>query len=293
MAEKLIRISVVIASFNRREKTLTCLRSVFAQSFSPVDISVYLFDDASSDGTAVSVRQEFPQVHVLEGDGNSFWGGGMFSAMELAVSKPYDFILWLNDDVELRSEALTVLFAAYKLAQSRSGALSVVVGSVVDPISGKITYSGFNRAMTWHPSRMRRVLPNRDNLVQCDAMNGNCVFMSHKVVEAVGLIDPVFTHQLGDIDYSYRVCKAGGGIWIAQVPVGYCTLNTQRDPWMDKSLSLLSKLKVLFHPLGLPFKPWFAFYFRYSPILSIFLILGMYLRVLISILKNSSRKRIF
>ncbi len=65
------QIAVLITCFNRRELTLRCLRSLFAQRTPDgYALNVFLTDDGCSDGTGDAVRRVFPQVAVLAGDGD-------------------------------------------------------------------------------------------------------------------------------------------------------------------------------------------------------------------------------
>ena len=59
--EPRMRITALLASHNRRPKTLACLSSYFAQEVpDDVTLSAVLVDDGSTDGTADAVRERFP-----------------------------------------------------------------------------------------------------------------------------------------------------------------------------------------------------------------------------------------
>jgi GT2 family glycosyltransferase len=112
-------LAVLMASHNRRDTTLACLRSVASQVGANVTLRVYLVDDASTDGTASAVRAEFPEVAVLDGSGDLFWSGGMRVAQEAASDAEPDFLLWLNDDVVLASGAVTTLLTTHEDLRAR------------------------------------------------------------------------------------------------------------------------------------------------------------------------------
>lgn len=69
---------------------------------------MWLVDDASPDQTGAKVKAAFPEVHVIEGAGGLFWCKGMRLAWDKAIASgiKYDFYLWLNDDVMLKTDAL-------------------------------------------------------------------------------------------------------------------------------------------------------------------------------------------
>ena len=61
---------------NRREKTLACLKLCYEQIESlrsEYAFSVYLTDDASTDGTAEAVSREYPDVNIIKGNGSLYW----------------------------------------------------------------------------------------------------------------------------------------------------------------------------------------------------------------------------
>jgi len=52
-----MEIAVLITVFNRKEKTLSCLKSLFNQKLDKkITLKVFLTDDNSSDGTADAVK---------------------------------------------------------------------------------------------------------------------------------------------------------------------------------------------------------------------------------------------
>ena len=222
------RLTAVLASHNRREKTLSCLASLAAQAGLDVDVDVVLLDDASTDGTPGAVAVGFPQVRVLTGDGQRFWNGGMRLAMDAAVQTHPDLLLWLNDDVVLDRHALATLLAARAALARRGFGNAIVGGAVRDPLGGGLTYGGVQRR-----SRLRRLrfdlVPMAPEPVQVETMHGNCVLLPRGVVERVGNLDPAYRHALGDFDYGLRARAAGCSVWMAPGTVGTCPQGAARN----------------------------------------------------------------
>ena len=73
----MVTIAVLITCHNRKDTTLSCLGRLFSIR---KDIDVYCVDDNSTDGTADAIRENFPQVNLIRGDGNLFWCRGMRKA---------------------------------------------------------------------------------------------------------------------------------------------------------------------------------------------------------------------
>jgi GT2 family glycosyltransferase len=260
-----VHIAVVLASYNRKQTTLRCLASLDGAASPDATIEVFLFDDASPDGTAAAVREAFPRTHIIPGDGNQFWCGGMRAAMKAANRTDYDFLLWLNDDVELAPDFLKILLSSHVRAEAQLGpGPHVIVGAVVDPETGALTYSGFRRRSALHPAKLTPVMPDGSGLQACDTMNGNCVLFPAAIVRQVGAIDPVYTQQIGDLDYGYRCTRNGAKLWVAPKPVGTCRVNRRRLRWSNRALSLRERLNILNTPHGLAPKPWLHFMWRFG-----------------------------
>ncbi len=259
------RVAILMSCHNRREKTLACLKALFAQDLSPgVRLQVYLVDDGSHDGTGEAVRAAYPEIRVLRGDGSLFWNGGTRLAFSEALSVGYAYYLWLNDDTVLDPEALDNLLRTYRDLAASHGPYQIVVGSTRDPATGVTTYGGVVRPSRWRPLKVRLVEPDEREPKRCDTINGNCVLIPRAVAERVGNLDGAFTHRMADHDYGLRARGLGCSVWIAPGHVGACPRNSPRGTWQDPSLPLLRRLKLVRTPLGLPPREWLVYARRYA-----------------------------
>jgi len=241
MSEKLPFIAVLITCFNRKQKTLECLNSLFDQIWlnDSFFIEVFLVDDGSTDGTANAVAKDFPSVNIIKGDGNLYWNRGMHKAWSTASRKnKYDFYLWLNDDITLFKNAIVELLACYKLV----GESSIICGSTCSKISGNFTYGGKNQAG-------KPIVPDGAPR-QCGVMNGNCVLISQDIFKTVGFIDPIFIHAIGDYDYGFRAQKKGYTIFTTRAYIAFCEDDTRLPKWCLQATPFKERLKSLYSPLG-------------------------------------------
>ena len=270
------RVVVVLASYNRKSATLRCLDSLQHAGHPASHLRTILFDDASPDGTSEAVRTAYPEMLVIDGDGGQFWCGGMRRAMAAASEQPHDFLLWLNDDVEVAPGFLAGLLTAHRQASTLSPGPHVIVGAVVDPHTGEVTYSGLRRTSRIHPAKLKRVPCNPDRLEPCDSLNGNCVLFPATLVRKVGTIGAHYAHQLGDVDYGYRCAQAGARLWVAPAIVGTCARNDTALQWVNPRLSLSERLRIFNTPHGLPLRPWIHFMWRFGGPLGVAMLFAGY-----------------
>jgi GT2 family glycosyltransferase len=289
-------IATLITCFNRKQKTLDCLAALIDRSVGTAVTSIYLVDDGSTDGTAAAVRAAYPQVQIVQGDGQLFWNGGMRLAFATALERDYDYYLWLNDDTILYPHALSVLLqTAERLAAQETDLGTIVVGSTCDPDTGTFTYGGMLQQSWWRPMRLARVEPS-DTPQKCDTVNGNCVLISRSVVRVVGNLDPAFTHYMGDLDYGLRAHKHGCNIWVAPGYLGTCAENARPSNWHEVFVgqSWHHQLQQMGSPKGLnfttvtlsPLAEWKAFAQRHAGPLWPIYWLSPYRRLLLAPIAN-------
>jgi glycosyltransferase involved in cell wall biosynthesis len=73
-----MKLSVLMACYNRRAKTVECLEHLaIAARRAGIDYQLFLFDDGSTDGTAEVVQALAPDAVILRGDGSYFWNRSM------------------------------------------------------------------------------------------------------------------------------------------------------------------------------------------------------------------------
>ena len=83
MTDEQPRVIAVVLSWNRRDDTLACLRSLARVEYDPLD--VVLVDNGSNDGSVEAVRGLFPDVEVVENDDNLGYSEGMNIGMSRAL----------------------------------------------------------------------------------------------------------------------------------------------------------------------------------------------------------------
>ena len=255
-----MKAAILLTCFNRKEKTLSCLKSIYTQSkLEDIALKAYLVDDASKDGTASAVAAEFPEVCILNGDGTLYWNGGMNMAWNAAVKEGFDYYIWINDDVTLSPDAFKIMFESYRLGQVESGADPVIVGCFSWPDSGDYAYGGYHVKISTWGIRTKRTLPE-GKIKRCDTFNGNFVLIPNSVVKKVGMLDPQYTHAIGDSDYGYRCMKKNIPMFITPGYIGECERNKVEGLWFSPSITLTERYKKLMLPTGLPPREYFHFY---------------------------------
>lgn len=243
-------IAVLLTVHNRKEKTLKCLSELFGQQLSKdFKLAVYLTNDGCTDGTPEAVKERFPDVVIVDGDGTLFWNRGMHRAwVEAANDRDYDFYLWLNDDTFIYPDCIQRLLENSKIHND----IGIVVGSTCAVGNKrKITYGGFGP---------KGLITDVSKPQPCNAINGNIVLISQAAYKVLGTNDPYFRHAAGDTDYGLRAKENGVPCFTGIGIFGECDLHEKPTVWMDPSQPFKKRWKNFMSPVGN--NPFEFFYFK-------------------------------
>jgi len=247
------KIAIVMPVYNRRDTTLQGLRSLARIDRSGLEVHVVVVDDASPDGTAAAIAEQFPDVHLVLGDGDLHYAAGTNRGIETALQFDPEFILTANDDAVFHHQFLKrMIETADKDPRSIVGALLLLWDQ---------PHKVFQVGQRWETLKGGWVMPEdltAFNVPQSafgvECIVGNCVLFPVAAIRENGLMDERrFPHGWGDAQYLMRMRKAGWRLMIEPKAFVWCEPNTYPAPL--HSLGLRRTIEVLFkdekHPLNL------------------------------------------
>lgn len=247
-----MKLAILLTTFNRKQKTLNCLKSIYAQKLPEnITFDIHLTDDASNDRTAAAVKFHYPEVKVYHGTGSLFWAGGMRNSWRNALIGNYDYYLLLNDDTVLSGTALGTLLEY----NSTSDTPAICIGSTCDE-NGNLTYGGkrlssklYLKAQTIHSDK---------DFMDCDLGNANIMLVPKAIVEKIGILSDAFTHGIADYDYTLKAKKAKFKVVTAPGFLGTC-IHDHGKNWKTSDVSLKDRIKYLMSPKGLAYHEYLGF----------------------------------
>lgn len=273
-----ISVTAMLTCYNRREYTVSCLKTL-VEGNPNISFRFIVTDDNSSDGTVDALQKLGYTVTILSGDGQLFWNGGMYKALEYALQQTdkTDYYMLVNDDVVFIPGAIERLVERQKNAPVQKKA--VIVGATADK-SGNTSYGG-TRLLSKHFAKFALIEPSKEYM-RCDTFNGNCVLVPQNVFFQVGNVDPVYRHSMSDYDYGMTIKRMGFVLYNSDEHVGTCEDNDVTGSWRDTSLSRKIRIQKKESPKGLPRKDWYYFIRKnYGLLPAIYHSVTPYIRILL------------
>lgn len=207
-------ISAIIVSYNTRQMTLECLRTLYAD-LQGIAAEVFVVDNASADESAAAVREAFPQARVIANERNAGFGAANNQAMREARGK---YFLLLNSDAFVEQGAVATL-VEYLERKPKVG----VVGPRLVNADGSLQVSCFPfpspaRAWLenlWVPKMLPPASPlgdyrkwAHDSERRVDWVVGACMLVRREMYEEVGGFDERFFMYAEESDWQRRMRDA-------------------------------------------------------------------------------------
>lgn len=212
----LVDLSIIIVNWNTRDLLVSCLRSIDRES-GEVMAEVFVIDNGSTDGSKEAVREEFPEVTLIDNPMNFGFAKANNQGIKLSKGKN---VLLLNPDTQVKEGAIGALIS-FMDTHLEAGVAGVQLlnsdGSKQNSIANfpSLTTELLNKSL------LRRLFPNRfpgkerDYAVpiEVDSVIGACMMVRRDAVEKVGLLDEDYFLFLEETDWCYRMKKAGWKIY--------------------------------------------------------------------------------
>ena len=268
-------LAILITCHNRLEKTKECLKSIYFQKkIEQYDIKVFLVDDGSTDGTSEYIKENFPEIILIQGDGNLYWGGGMYLAWEEALNykKNFDYFLWVNDDVIFFNDAFQTLL------ETKKNDDDIIVGGFCDRLTRKRTYGGTVSEKKFLSPFRFKIIDVNGSAQEIDGINGNGVLITFSAFKKIGKFDKKFIHAGGDLDYSLRAKKKNIKVYLTPKYIGFC----ERSNFGEN----IENIKDIFNKKSFYPKVWLHFCVKHGGFFWYFHFLFRFLRIFLKILIN-------
>lgn len=236
-------ICIVIPVHNRKKFTADCLQSLRTQTI-PADY-VIVVDDGSTDGTKEMLRDEFPEVIVIQGDGNLFWTAAINLGITRALSLTVDYVLTLNNDTVASPDFVEKMLMH---AQHNPDAL---LGAFDIDIKTKKPYYG-GEIFDWRSGASKHLLTTlakeeQKGIHEVSLFPARGLLIPRIVFKMIGLFDEKWLpHYMADFDFTLLAIKNGFKVYCNYDAKLYTYPEEAGDHKIRKSKTLKNYFNHLF-----------------------------------------------
>ncbi len=269
-------LGIVIVNWNVRDLLAACLDSVYLDlAQSGLRAAVCVVDNGSTDGSAEMLRTQFPRTRLIESDNRGMGAGNNlglralgFGNSQLPITDAPCAALILNPDTVVRPGALYQLVECLR-THPRAG----VAAPKLLHADGSLQHSGFRfpgfiqMALDLFPppGRLARLLDSPLNgRYPAQAYQGGAPFpvdhtlgaafaVRREAMAECGVFDEAFSMYCEEIDWQWRMARAGWERWIAPSAeiIHYGGQSTAQAPTAS-FINLWSSRRRLYHRYHTP-----------------------------------------
>ena len=215
-------VSFSITNYNTKDLLGLCIDSVI-KGVKGFSYEIIVVDDASSDGSAAMVREKYPQVKVIENEINK----GYVRSNNIGIrASGGRYIMSLNSDTVVLAGSIEKIIrfldnnpdtgaAGPKLLNSDGSIQLQARRGFPTPLNSFFYFSGLSRLFPENRSMGGYLLSYLDDksITEVDSLCGAAMAVRREVIGEVGLMDESYFMYGDDIDWCYRIKKAGWKVY--------------------------------------------------------------------------------
>ena len=127
-------VSIIIVNYNTKDLIKTCIDSIYGQT-DQIKFEIIVVDNASKDGSQQMIKNEFPNVILIESPENMGFGKANNFGAKHASGK---YLLFLNSDTILLNNAVRYFF---DFSEQNNANKIGALGSILLDIDNNPTHS--------------------------------------------------------------------------------------------------------------------------------------------------------
>jgi hypothetical protein len=206
----MIDLSVIIVSWNTKKLLADCLDSIFNQT-KDLDYEVIVVDNGSTDGSVDLIKKlKHQNLQLIENKDNLGFSKANNQGLKMARGQ---YFLLLNSDTKVVGQALKNLVDFAK----QKPLLGVVGPRLLNPNGSKqpsaAPFLTLGRVFIWLVTGDRFLYSSPDNQRQVDWAMGAALLVTRGAIKKAGLLDEKFFMYLEEVEWCYRIKKAGFENW--------------------------------------------------------------------------------
>jgi hypothetical protein len=205
------KVWAIVLSYNHVELTLECLQTIRNQSCP--DLHLLVVDNASTDGTAETLRAACADVTVLSLPTNLGYAGGNNVGIRHALAHGADAVFLLNNDTRLAPDCVENLVHAIARNPEVGAA-----GPMIYTWDNWETISSAGGSIRWQQADAINEGAGETDIGQypareVDFLNGCALMVTRTAIVRAGMLDERYFMYWEETDWCRRIRDAGMTLW--------------------------------------------------------------------------------
>jgi GT2 family glycosyltransferase len=205
-------VAIIVLNWRGLDDTLACLASLQAIDYPAVKIIVV--ENGSGDDSAEVIRAAFPEVTLLEQNINYGYAGGNNIGMQYAKTLGVDYVLLLNNDVEVKPD-----FLSQMMPVAEQHRFVGIIGPTIYYFAHPEKIWSAGGSVDWIRGITRMMGLNEQEVGQfgvkprpVEWITGCALLIKMAVIEQIGGLDERFFAYYEEAEFCLRARRAGWGV---------------------------------------------------------------------------------
>ena len=218
---------------------MDCLNSIH-KTVTDIDREIYVVDNNSIDGSQEAVKDEFPDVKLIENETNTGFSHANNLALKMMQGR---FAVLLNSDAVLKENAIKKLLA-FMTNTPCAGIAGVQLLNEDGTRQNSIDNFPSTETEIFNKSILRLFFPGKypsknrlyQNPIEVDSVIGACMIVRKEAIEEVGVFDEDYFIFLEETDWCFRMYKKGWKVYhVPDAEVFHLSGHSKKKiPWKSQ-----------------------------------------------------------
>lgn len=236
MENDAVRVSVIIVTYKGKQWYDRCFSSL---RNSTIPVQTIVVDNASNDGTVEYIKENYPEIILIESKENLGFGKGNNMAMRYALDHECDYVFLLNQDAWIEPDTFETLVAIHQNHQEYG---------ILSPMHLNVQQTGLAmKEFCRQPCNEKLItdlyMNKLSDIYETTYIHAAAWLLPKRTLQTVGGFDPIFPHYGEDDDYMNRI--RFHGLKIGVCPSARIVHDHQDRPKTGARMQYLHNLKKL------------------------------------------------
>lgn len=202
------KTALVLVNWNSFEFTNQCLNSL--KHCKSLTFDIVVVDNGSHDGSATNLKEEFPEIILIQSATNLGFAGGNNLGLDYVLENNYTYVMLLNNDTFVEPNFVDVLVNYMDLNLD----VGIIQPKIYCNHNRKLLWNGgsyFNKffGITYTKGYLRKDKPDYNRIKEVDWVTGCALLTRTAIIKKVGKLEEKFFIYYEDVDLSFKIKKEG------------------------------------------------------------------------------------